>query len=700
MREPVGDGEEEAATSYAFIGAVHRLLDSDRAANKSDLLLAAACQALRNGDLSSVEVLQKVNDIWPGAQTDLASVDAALALGRELRLTAIGAALDGGDLWTLTKEGVEDSTRHEKWLGEVRARALNNVVEKARTGLQIEATAAEAELWLDRLLSALVVGIQSSQSAYLGNVEKIIDGRIIPRGISPDLVLSAIPESTSDPSVTDFLRALAVSAIDPLDPFGNELVSHITTGCVLHSYIAGRDNAAILHRIGSPTGERAVLDTPVLLELIGPVRVQARTETSIRAAVGQGWDAVAAEHSLEEMVDLLEREIPRIQRDFTKALESHTKSEWYAALDQDQLPSMCVEVLRDGTYGTIDEILGAARKLRTRLENIGVTVRVHGNDADQAYVDRSRTALAAQLDERSVKRSPIVIDRDAHSMAMAWRRRRRQRISKWPGAWIITTDRQIGPAYLAVQRDDRVSLTLSPAQWTSLLSVSATPASVVELATAAAGQLVDEAMWLIPARFPGDVALALARQLSPEHGGSDTDVRMAQLTLDDVFGGTNGEHSASEMAAAVLSKRTRRINDLQEQRKRDLEKFAEGEREKAQRASTEAARARQSEKFKTQKIVDLEEASRCQGGELVWLQRQRTRIIISAGLVLVGVALCIWTLLSHNAPAALWSGVGTVATLVGSYRWCTERESKWYVLLVGVGLEAMGLGANLKSLFP
>lgn len=694
IEESTGDsaGEASGDTSYAFIGAVHRLLDSERAASKRDLLLAACCQALRDGDLSVEEVQERVLAIWPASNATPEAIDAALDLGMELRLTATGVALDEGNLWTLTKEGVEDATRHEKWLGEVRERALREVVARARSGLQIDVTREEAQLWLAVVLRALVTGIQTSQAAYLGEVEMIVEGRLLPKGIDPNVVLNAIPEAVSDPAIGDFVQGLALSALDPLDPFGSELVSHITTGCVLHGYIAGRDTAAVLSHIGVASNERAILDTPILLQLIGPMRLRDEAQTTLNAAVEQGWEVVVAEHSLHEMLDLLQREIPKIQQTFSDAVESNAKREWYAALDEDQLPALCVEVLKDGTYQRLEQMVVSAQNLAGALTDLGVIVRPHGNDNDEAHVVRCRNALEKTLAARNNHRSAAVVERDTNSMAMAWRRRRRQSGSKWPGAWIITTDRSISPAYLSCQMQDRVSLTLGLPQWTSLLSVSAEPAAVVALARAAAGQMVEEAMWLIPARFPAKVALDLARQLSPEHGGSATDLRVAQLTLDEAFSkGDNGVPSANQMAAAVLSRRTRRINDLQEQRREDLVKQADSAHEKRMRAQSEVAEVRASNATKTQRIGQLEGRNNEQAGELAWMKTQRKRILVVAGLLAAGIGVFVWALVSSHDPATWVSGVGTGLTLAIGMRWCTDKSSTWYGLLVSGLIEAVGL---------
>lgn len=54
-----------------------------------------------------------------------------------------------------------------------------------------------------------------------------------------------------------------------------------------------------------PAGQWAIIDTPVLVELVGPERVSVPEATIIRAAVAAGWDVIVAEHSIDELHSLL-----------------------------------------------------------------------------------------------------------------------------------------------------------------------------------------------------------------------------------------------------------------------------------------------------------------------------------------------------------------------------------------------------------
>lgn len=71
-------GDPRAEDGYAFIVAAHRLVTSGSDATKADLVLGAASHALRSGDKTSAEVLEIVNQIWPGAKLKIEAVEQAL----------------------------------------------------------------------------------------------------------------------------------------------------------------------------------------------------------------------------------------------------------------------------------------------------------------------------------------------------------------------------------------------------------------------------------------------------------------------------------------------------------------------------------------------------------------------------------------------------------------------------------------------
>ena len=692
------DSAELLDRGYGLVGAVHRLLSVTRMANKLDLVLAAATLALRDGDKTVREIADLVHQVWPGAVVDSATVEAALQLGVELGVVLAQASLGDATLWQLTARGVTEVQEQERWVAGVRGAAVEALRARAESGLGVRPSQETAELWLERIVGALIGGITAAQDAYLGQVDHVLQRRLAPRGFDQHKVIDLIKDARSEPAILEFLTACALAALDPLDPFASDLVSHITIGCVLHSYVAGRDAAKVLGAVGAPVGQRALLDTPILVELIGPARVSEKLEVSIEAATSGGWEVVVCEHSIEELIALIQREIPNIKGAFTQAHAAGVKEEWYASLVENQLPSYCVEALRDGKYQTLDEMQEAAAQVRVRLANLGVEVRQHFNEKDGDRVERCRRALVEELEGRG-ERSDAVLQRDADSMAMVWRRRRRElRGSAWPGGWVITPDRHMSNAYRAAAPGDTTRLTLTMSQWSTLCSLTVPPADVVALAEAAATQLVEEAMWLLPSRFPSDVALELARQISPERGGSDTDLRYAQLTLDAALAMAESQ-SATSMAADVLEARSRRRDALRTQEMVRATTAANRAQAEAA-AATELARlkdvdaqsARRAAEAADRRAADLE-------ATIQWERTRTRRIAVSLVIGFLGILLVAGTILIGAHSLA----IGTLVVALGvwsvaAWRWCAKQDARVLPLFVAAAIEAVGLAASLVQL--
>lgn len=690
---------EEAAEGYAFIGAVHGLVNAKASATKADLMLAAVCQALRESDKTHPEVHTVVDHIWPGARTDEASVQLGLDLGVELGLVTMLEGLDGTRLWSLTPRGVDDVDRQKDWVKELRQRARTELIARARDGLGIEVASETAELWLQRLVGALIRGIQASQDAYFGRVDQVVGSRLVPRGIDQRKVLDALNDDRVNEVTVELLKAAAVAAFDPLEPFGNELVSLITTGCVLLSYVAGRDSSVLLDRLGSPQGQRALIDTPVLVDLVGPTRVRERARFILQTAVKAGWEVVVCEHSLEELGHLLERKIPEIKESFTEAHSRGVKEEWYASLVDDQLAAYCVEVLKDGSYSSLEAMITAGASLESELFGLGVVVRAHHNERDAWHVGRAKAALTQELERTQKYRHAAAIDRDADSIAVVWRRRRRQRGNSWPGGWIVTSDTHLSPAYKQLDRTDTVPLALTLARWGTLLSTTVAPAEVVELASAAATQLVEEAMWLLPARYPSDVALALARQLSPQEGGSELDFRYAQFALDESLDAGGKPRSANDLASEVLSARAKRTTAITSQgindarlRQEEAERVAERAAARAQAEAAAAASAHERANKADTKAIALQ-------SKLEWANKRTARLIGATVFTLVGAAAFILALvLSMPLWVVIAVGVGLAAFAIGGFRWANTENARLVPVLIAGVIEGAGVVATVVEL--
>lgn len=670
----------------AFLSAVHYLVQRQSQTDEADLLLAAITHALDGVRLDIDQLAARVSRIWPGPLTTREAIEPVLAIGRELGLVVAQVDLNEQLEWMLTQRGADDVAVHREWAGEIRHRNAVELSRRAQSALGVQLGGDEASLWLDALIRALAVGIQHAQDAYAGNIEQLVSGAVRPRTIDRDVVLEEI--SGYDPSRTEFLRATALAALDPLDPFGNEIISYITTGCILHSVVAQSARAQVTNALGGAAGERVFLDTPCLVDLLHVPRVSAPMEVAIRAAVAQGWQVQVLEHSIAELRDVFARSVATMPASFQQAVAKGNRKEWLASLVNDQITSMFVEARQAGLYGSLAEFGRAVDLVEEKLRDLGVVIRPASND-DRAEVTRFATALSVSLASAS-RRSKPVIERDAETMAAAARRRRRQRSekpgSKWPGCWVVTTDRHMGPAFTAVT-GQRVTLTLSPSQWTKLLATSSDSSNTLDLAVASASQWIEEAMWAIPVRFPPDTAVALAQSLIPEVGGSTTDLRVAQLTLADAL--DSPDSTDASLAARILERRTIRREETGSRRLAAAE--AQSESETRARLEAEAQR----EEARSGEARARLEASRNSSdtdslkAQLAWERLRSRRIAISAILIAVSLATVTAAWLSNSRLLLVVALTALAAAGYSAFRWCTREGQKLFPTLLGAIIQTL-----------
>lgn len=570
MTEPL---LEESDRARDLISAAHALLNSDRIADEQELLLTTVVEVLAGSAMVSSEVAAAVQRIWPGAELTAEVIDSALQRGLEAGLLTTQDTLIE-KAWALTPSGRAETDGTRSWYEDAIARLADQVRDRAREDFG-SVTREQAQLWAGLLIDLLARGIRQMESAYEGNVTRRADGGISPVGLDAQVMFDELDKRSVSVEIATFLKSCLLGAIDEADPFGNEIVNYVATACVLTAVAARRSRADATAKLGNLNGLRMLLDTPVLVSLVGVASDAARIEMAIKAAVLLKADVVVPEHVLEELHEV----VLRVERDsigaLTTALASGINTRIYRATVNDQILETFLDAAEAGRYKNWSEFRQASEQLSIRLKELGVSVRPHHN-YDPAIVMTCRERLIEQLDRAGGGRSDAVIDRDAQSMAMVWRHRRRHRAtssSLWPGGWVVTTDRQMSPAFARVDPADPVAITLTPAQWATLLSECADPPAVRDLVIAAASFVREESMLAIAMRYPPKVALDLARTLNAD-GVSSTDTRVAQMSLEDLLDQAGGHPSLSgeKLAGRIMERRIRRQTAAADVQREELER--------------------------------------------------------------------------------------------------------------------------------
>jgi hypothetical protein len=711
---PAATGLAEARIiTLEQVSAVHVLMSGERRATEYDILMSTAFEALRSGPQTEAELNAFADRVWPGAGIDEVRMNAALQAAAAAGY--IGRMASGPRAWTLTKTGLEEIGASRNWARDAMDRTRDDISTRLEQA-GYTATEDQAGLWVSLLMKAVGAGIQASLTEHIGEVEMRGETALAPHSFDPEQVLAVIKGAAVREQDAELLSALALEAFDPLSPFGNDLVMHITVGYMLHAFIARRDNLGGRRAVGSLRGDRALLDTPTLLPLLGPDEQAAPIRQAISAAMRAGMEVIAPQYYLDELQELLER-IERVHKiALEEELEKGTDPDLLGQLVDQPVAAMWLRALARGKYGSWDDFRAAADDLGNRLAELGVVVRDHNNQPAD-HVDRLEATLTAVIEARRVRdaaagvtsharppgRGESQIRRDAETMGMARRRRATQTSGLfWPGAWIISTDTAMRTAHKRLSGADRFPLTITPSQWVGIVSTCSDPASIEDLAKSAATLLSEETFLAIAGGFPVPIAMEVARALSPGGSSSPLDTSLAQMSIEDLLlhqpdtGG--GDEAGAKVAAAVVARRSARVHASYE---------AEGQRHAAEReaghrevrdanvaVSRERAERHEAEEGRAadRRAAELRDQER--NREDILRERRHRRDLAA----LIGIVLIIAALVTQQW---VWAGGTFVAGALFLYQstdWTRNIDYPWTKLIWAVVIEGIAFALNIVGI--
>jgi hypothetical protein len=208
-------------------------------------------------------------------------------------------------------------------------------------------------------------------------------------------------------------------------------------------------------RVGLLDGQSAVLNTPILVELLSGQAVRGPLEQMIDTARDAGVNVLVLQHYLDELTGLGEARRDQAQELRDIFDDPEQRSAFMALTGEDSMLVAYAQLRAEGVVSGWGDFQAYTTGLADRLRGRGVTVRPHGN-ADLEQVERCRVALAQVISDTGRGRGAEAIGRDAHTLAMAVRHRRRFRRENkgiaWPGLFVVTHDRRLSPAYEALNQ--------------------------------------------------------------------------------------------------------------------------------------------------------------------------------------------------------------------------------------------------------
>lgn len=665
-----------------MLSAAHLLLNSDRTTDRDDLLVSTLLEVLDSGPASNASLLKAVREIWPGAPITPQMLQASIDEACELDLVVAVKTL-ADDEWSLGSAGKREIEETRAWFENAMDRLTRQIEERARDDFG-EVKHEVASNWARVILRLFSAEIARSASSYAGDIERGADGGLRPMVLDGVAMLRALDQASVAEGTRDFLKGCLLAAVDETDPFGNELVGQVATSCILHSIAAGRGRLAAQQAMGSLVGLRVLLDTPLLVTILGARGNRERVEGIIVEAVRLGMEVIVPEHVLEELADVVKRVGQDHLEPLMQALSNQMKTRAYAQLVREQVLELFLDAVEAKELKTWAEFTKRATGLRERLSGLGVIVREHGNK-NRSNVSWISHALTEEIKSGPSGRGSNAIARDAESIEMVWRARRRHSGkggSLWPGGWMVSNDRYSGPAYRRVNRNDGEPLVLTPSQWATLLTAVAPAAEIPDLVSAAASLLRQESMLRIATKYPPAIALTLAKSLSGEYSSS-TDERVVQLaSLGDLLEHASAGETVSgeRLASEIAIRRTNRLAAAGREQV-DLVALERARLDAAiTRSTTVVSEETKKRKAAERRVTDLERSA------VLWPRRVVLGVLFSAmigAVVVFGVLGLLWF--------ALGTALGAVVLAIVGYQWATEPNVRFWRVLFALIPQGFGV---------
>jgi hypothetical protein len=680
------------------LSAVQLLLSSDRSAAEHDILIATIVEALKTRPEGVDGLAEFANTVWPGSLITTIQIRTALMAATAASLVKLLSGDDGCEKWGLTTLAVEEMQRARDWSIDVVTRFENFLMDRAvqEFGHCDEIT---AHLWATILEDALFTGIRSGLSSEKSGLFVTRASTISSNGFHLDLIFKVIDEDCADASVNSFLRALALDALDPSNPFGNEIVHNIATGFALNAFLARRDHLSERQQIGTLRGQVVILDTPILLRLLGSDDQASLIWQTLRVSSDQGVSVLVFEWTFEELKNLLSRLTPEAliaEEDIAAGV-----SPGMLAKLLDQPLRLWLEKREREEIGSWDDFALQVDKLPTKIVELGGSVVVKRSAyslAESGLFYKFETALEDVLTERNATRNRPTrgkpqITHDARLMLEVQSRRPfpEPDTTFWPGATILSVDTAIAPAYRRALNLNAETFpsAVTFSQWMAIVTSCAEPADAELVARFVPTELAYETLLSIAVRFPIESSRAIVEVLSNGNSGSATNVRIAQMTIDDLL---NNQHEiiddpvsfGNQVASIVIGIQGRRIAEAAKWQRDNA--ATERDREKQQRVVEQALSQRDSEARVEAEALSIAFEARAEKAETSSAKSvlQLRRMPIIYVLMTIGIVLAICAAVLN----LWWLFSGTLLSVGILWRngneWSRDPEKHWGHLLTSL----------------
>jgi hypothetical protein len=672
--------------------ALRAALDSDRQAWQQDILMTAAVDLVATRELTSAELTRAINEAWATSAVTEVMVEQALLRARELRLVeSLQASFSGRAKWRASAGGRRDTEQDRAW-----ARHTMDGFEAGLAEFLDLATPRPSSDKLPRLADLLVEALADGCAGVYEVDAQDLHRRLKPVRYEAQRVRTFIDTKVQPKSVRGPLWSAALAAMDPADPFGNDVIHLIVVGSLLRGLLGRHDLPAQM----SLAGLRVLVDTSVLKDLAtDPLPAHQQLVKTFELVIQFGGEVIVAEHTLDEIERL-----------------------WTAADDQrpSRLRSLGAsgQVLLCTADNPFVQAYGMAlatqpelswprfqvgrRNPRSQLESLGVQIRSCPDALAPLVSDAAATLKAATEHPAGRRRGRPAIAADAQSLAMlaTWRDDAAGQIPA--GAYFLARDTLAPQAYRQMKPKDSHTLVVNPEGLLLFASRlgGGDQTEAIRLVDVVGRSMIREGFLGLASGFTVDDGLTLATLLAENDLVDPADIRLAvQLRLEETF-----DERIDDAAKAVGLEVIRRRGERRDARARRAEEQADRERtalsaERDRLAAESAAGIAEARREADRRVAEANaeadsriEISKADAHDRAELARRIAASIVALVVVVAAVAIS-WSALGiPSGRVVALEGVILILTSLAAVRFCTDRDRSWSSLVLGATL-AVGLAA-------
>jgi hypothetical protein len=648
------------AQETTVLAAARAALDPNRAAWQHDILVSTIIEVLgRKGPLSRRELRDELALTLVGQETNPVVLSEALDRAQAQDLLLMTEGRKGRQQWSLPEGVKEEAASDRRWAEMLLAETEVQVADRIRATFpgQEELRHRAPRLTKD-LVGAMVRASRGVFDAvqHSTSPNDLREVRLSLRSVIPDLRNKVQPAT-----LADLMAEMLLSAANPDEEFGNELLSTIVAGQILHGMVC-RDDV-----VGPMPAARLILDTSQLLNLASyDPRVVELFESFLAAASKHGCELVITDRVHQEWDNHWQ------QADtFLTQLQGKYGDDFGDALKLHQH-----RVLREYGYAaergakSFESWAQSRRNLNTIIGRYSIAqLNVEDLELDLDFVHEFADAIKDYQEQKGSLRirGPELRYTDGVSAAIVRANRNDAPESLVPTAWFVAFDKSSDAAYRQVETD-QFPLVIRASTW--LLHYAAFEGetegdSRATFADRLSEDLILGAFLSVAASYTNDEMLELGDLLSEGDHIDKDDVR-AFLAAGFLNPDAVAEDRVRDFARARLLRQGDRV--VRNRR-------VEGERVREANAERDAARAR---------IGELEERVSTTAGESTDLKRTLEAVLFDGALLILWLLATTLHWFEHKIVIVGWFVGGYLA--FESFNYVAQRETTRLQRVAAVGI--------------